>query len=288
MEVNLVLAFAFPPVTVVGVVCRNDHEALPVIQPGAQVHVFGTLTPIRRYASLRIGRVVIAFPEVNRGGLQIVQGALEIEDAVKQGVVRGQLNPTAFGQDAFHLRLEIFPIPRSPEVIRHEHAAVEKILAEGADFLVAQFHAPGLRGEDEGIVEEGRVGQLQHPAVGVHFQGSQLLKAIGQIQVTVRIVVDPAYHAGAPGRFEYDAGEGEHVLLESGRIGPVWCARDLWSRLPGGAHGVFVHPLTAFSPYYRTGIATPETTTATRAKLSDTNTDRERRRGGRQEDFARC
>src|SRR6266498_3017902 len=99
---------------------------------------------------------------------------------------------------------------------------------------------------------------------------------------------DPAYHGGAPRRFEYDAGEGEHVLLESGRIGPVWCARDLWSRLPGGAHGVFVHPLTAFSPYYRTGIATPETTTATRAKLSDTNTDRERRRGGRQEDFARC
>src|SRR5207253_5380777 len=64
VKIIFMLGFAFPAVTVVGIVRRDDHNTLAVIQPGANVHVFGPFAPEARNRTAWVGCILVTPPEV--------------------------------------------------------------------------------------------------------------------------------------------------------------------------------------------------------------------------------
>ena len=110
----------------------------------------------------------------------------------------------------------------------------------------------------------------------------------GEIQIAVGIIVEPAHEGATPRRLEQNTRIGENILLESCGIGPVRCFANLGRRFTGGADGVFIHPVAAFSPHIGTGIIAPEHATAPPLELCETDSGRKRYNARQHEYFVRC
>src|SRR5438128_3955590 len=93
-----------------------------------------------------------------------------------------------------------------------------------------------------------RVRELQDTSVWISPDRGQLLEAVGEVQVRIGIIHPPAQPAPpSPVRirigigFENDPGEGEHILLKTRCISPLWSASAVGFRLASGAKFVLVH-----------------------------------------------
>lgn len=103
-EIGTVFPLPFPAIThVAGVNCQ-DHDPPLVIEQGADVHLLGTFAPknpMRR--GLRIIRVKVFVPKLHRRHAQI-------EDALKDRMVRVQLHPATIGHNALNLTGNPLPL----------------------------------------------------------------------------------------------------------------------------------------------------------------------------------
>src|SRR4029077_14831375 len=106
---------------------------------------------------------------------------LQIEYAMEERMLHVQNNKLALGQDALNLLFEVVPLPFAPEIIGHQHAAVEQIFPEDRHFLIPKQQTAWLDRVNKRIIEKFRIGYAQHAAIRVHFQRSDLLQAEGQI-----------------------------------------------------------------------------------------------------------
>lgn len=290
-EVGLVLAFAFPAVAGVGVVDGEGHDALLVVEPGADVHLLGAGAAPGGGHGFGVVGVVVAEPALEGGDLEGFHGPAQVEDAVEEGMFHGQFAPGAAGEDVFHMVFAGLPGAVAPEIVEEEDAAVEEVLAESAGFVVVEVHAFGVREEDEGVLGEVGVGEADDAAVGVGGEGGHLLETPGEVEVGVGVVVDPAEPAGAVKAVAVKyAGEGEGVLLEAGGVGPDGGVGAVIGGFAGGADSVFVDEFAAFGADERAGIVlAPEAAaaTTTAAELCEAKAEREKHDGDGKEDSSR-
>ena len=96
-----------------------------------------------------------------------------------------QLEELALRENSLHLARKILPLLLAPKIVCHEESSVEKILAQGRNFVVLKFQCPRLHHVSPRVIEQARIGQVQHAAIRIDFQRSQLLEPIRKIQVTV-------------------------------------------------------------------------------------------------------
>ena len=62
---------------------------------------------------------------------------LDVVEDVHDGVVEGDVHDRLAGEDAVHRPAEDLPLLGSPEVVGHEEAATQEVLAEDADFRLS-------------------------------------------------------------------------------------------------------------------------------------------------------
>ena len=94
VEEIVVFAFAFPAVTVIRVVTRDDHQAASGVKDGLNMDL-GTLLAIVVFPSDAVVLASSALPDVR--DLQLVLRAVQLEDGVEHGVIHGQFRQLAFG-----------------------------------------------------------------------------------------------------------------------------------------------------------------------------------------------
>ena len=94
---------------------------------------------------------------------------------------------------------EQLPLFIAPEIVRHQEAAAQQILAQPRGFGVAQVPPAGLRGVDPGVVEDAVVGQAHVPRIA-HVHAGQPLKSGGEMHLGVRPVHHPPARAHAAAR----------------------------------------------------------------------------------------
>jgi len=75
-------------------------------------------------------------------------------------------------------------IGRSPKVVGHQDASVEKIIAQDGNFFVTEAQAADFDHVDPGVIEEVRISDTQNAAVGIDLERGDLLKR-REIQVAV-------------------------------------------------------------------------------------------------------
>src|SRR5205807_2664212 len=129
------------------------------------------------------------------------------------------------------------------EIVSHEKAAVEKVFAKGFHFGLIKVHGAGLDHVNERKAKEIGIGKTEDAAIGIDLQRSDLLKAIGEVDVAVREIGETVarFTGTVPVTVVTDADKGKNILLEAGGVGP---ARELgvamWFDLAGGANrGIF-------------------------------------------------
>jgi len=108
---------------------------------------------------------------------------------MKNRVIHFELNPLAAqGRLRFHLPFGVRPrvLPQKSSAIRT--AAIEKVFAQDNDSGSSRVMRPGSSHVDPGIIEV-RVSQVDYPSVWGYFDRLQLLQAIGEVQVTVWIIM---------------------------------------------------------------------------------------------------
>jgi hypothetical protein len=151
----------------------------------------------------------------------------------------------AVGEHAAHFVRQVVPLVLAPEVVHHQEAAVEEIPPQAANFVVGEQHPPRLDEVDEGVVEQLRVGQLQHLVVGIDPHRSELLQAEGEIEIAVGKVGRPAAAPAVIARAVADPHKGEDVFLEVLVLLPVGHAAAV----------VGIDPAAASSPALRPRLA---------------------------------
>lgn len=169
-----------------------------------------------------------------------------------------QFAPRPGGHYALHHVLEMGPAAVSPKIVHQESSSVSEIVSQRGDFRVAEFHAFGVRHKDKWVISQRRIGEFQNAAVGIGPEGGELLEARGEVQIGIRVIVDPAKPAWAAGLgFKDNAGEHEDILRKAGRIGPDGQIDAVGSRFARGPDSVLIDPFVTLSLYHRAGIAAP-------------------------------
>ncbi len=203
-EVVGVGGFLFPAVAHIGVVIDHDHDAVVVIEDGAVVGFLGVGT----------------FP--GDTGVPVAEGVADIGDlgfgmesveVGKDGVLEGEFDGFAVGEDAFDDFVEGVPFLFAPEVIDPEEAAGVEVIAEGGDFGIAEAEAADAAHPDEGEGVESFIGEADDDAVGIDDHGGEVLEAVGEVEVGVGEVGFPGLGASAGDGVPFDSGEGPVVLL---------------------------------------------------------------------------
>ncbi|MFM1942415.1 MAG: hypothetical protein RI897_1397 [Verrucomicrobiota bacterium] len=203
-EVVGVGGFFLPAVAHIGVVVDHDHDAGVVIEDGAVVGFLG------------IG----AFP--GDTGVPVAEGmadvgdlgfGLEAVEVGEDGVIEGEVDGFAIGEDAFDDVVEGVPFLFAPEVIDPEEAAGVEVIAECGDFGIAEAEAADAAHPDEGEGVESFIGEADDDAVGVDDHGGEVLEAVGEVEVGVGEVGFPGLGASAGDRVPFDSGEGPMILL---------------------------------------------------------------------------
>src|SRR5438477_5599806 len=130
MEKAIILAFTLPAIAVVAVVRRDDHDPALVVENGPDVHLPALLAVMVFPSDTKCSTVWVQapYPLTYIRGLQLALGHFDVEHAVEELVGHTQFDELAFGQNPFDLTMKIGPLPLSPEIVGHEHAAVEQIL----------------------------------------------------------------------------------------------------------------------------------------------------------------
>src|SRR5215472_14998566 len=143
----IILAFAFPPIAVVTVVRGNDKHTAFVVVHGADVHVARAealvvvMIVLPGDTVLRVIWIEAALALHDVGGLEFVfRQFREVENAAKDFVGHWQLDELVLllWKCAFDFDFELVPLLSAPEIIGHQHAAVDKVFSQDRDFLVAQ------------------------------------------------------------------------------------------------------------------------------------------------------
>src|SRR5439155_18874888 len=91
-----------------------------------------------------------------------------------------------------------------------------------------------------GVIEQVRVGQIEHAPLRIHLERGHLLEAKGEIQVAIGEIGPPfACSPGTIGRtVAANPGKGKNILLESGIIGPVGRSSAVCGYFPRGATSI--------------------------------------------------
>ena len=172
MKEVIFLAFTLPPIPVIGVVRRNDHDMALLIEDRANVHlraIFPAALLSRvTFPSHAIIFAFAALPCVRR--LQFVLWNPQIKDAMKNGMIHRQFHKLVFGQHALDFAMKTLPLPLSPKIVCHENSAVEQVFSQNGNLLITQQQAARLDHVNPRVIEQVGVAQPNYPASRIDLQ----------------------------------------------------------------------------------------------------------------------
>src|SRR5690349_10241890 len=83
---------------------------------------------------------------------------------------------------SFNFPLELCPLSQAPKIVRPQDSAVEQILSEWFNLLVAQEQGARLDHIDPRIIEQSRVGEADDAPIGIGLHRGDLLEPEGEVQ----------------------------------------------------------------------------------------------------------
>ena len=138
---------------------------------------------------------------------------------VKNRMGNIQLNKLTVRIDTFKIPLQVIECIVAPEVINEYKAAVIHILFGAFYFFIGQIHLTRFNYIEKRVIYNFRVGKIDYHGVGINFNGSHLLQAVAEVQVTVRIICCPAIPP-APGRIP-QPGKNKNIFIEFFGVFPL-------------------------------------------------------------------
>jgi len=162
-KVILVLALTLPTVPEVGVVADDDHHPFLVVKDALIMDFAAIVGP---GSPLKIPPV---HGKVDAGQLGFF---LEVENRVKDGVLKRQFLGFPIGKDPFHLKGEVVVLIPSPEVIHKQETPIEEVFPKSLHLIFGKPQIAWLDDVDKRVIEQLRIGQLDHLALRMYLQGS--------------------------------------------------------------------------------------------------------------------
>ena len=147
---------------------------------------------------------------------------VQIVDGVEDGIAIGDLHDGAVGKDLFHAGDEDVPLVSAVEIVAHEEAAAEEVLAHGGGLGIGQIPVAHLDGVEPGPIVNVAVIEVKRLLDGAHVNAGEPAEGRGEMAVGAGVIHGPIGAAIAPVAGEVEAAApGADGRIHEPREGPL-------------------------------------------------------------------
>ena len=131
---------------------------------------------MRHYAVLLVGTPAV--DHLKTGNLLAV---LHVEEHVEHRVLGAQLLDGTQRKDAAHTAHEGLPLPAAVEIVEHDEASAQEVLADTLNLRIRQIPVPRLDHVKERVVEELRLVRVNVRLLGPRVDGGEPPQALQEM-----------------------------------------------------------------------------------------------------------
>ena len=213
----------FPGIANVGVEGDSDHDAAFVVMDGAPVSAFAIV------GTLRVIGDFVATTKV--GGAGNLVAIIEVEEGMKNGVVVGDLDDGAIGENHAHAGYKHLPLVGAVKIVGHEKAAAEQVIAKNVRLMLSNAPLADLHGIEPGpIVNFVAIVEVDVLLNRTRVNARKTANRSRKCAIRGRAVLGPERHTFAP------------VAIEAAAVAIIG---------PGGIHETSKGPFARMLPIRR-------------------------------------